>query len=107
MLSTNNRGHLDSAFTRRLTFMARFELPDVTLRTQMWERIWPAGVERSADINWAELAKRAELTGAGIRNVALLASWLAARAKRPVGMVDIERAMRRELGKTGRLMAPA
>jgi len=107
VLSTNNRGHLDSAFTRRLTFMARFELPDVTLRTQMWERIWPAGVERSADINWAELAKRAELTGAGIRNVALLASWLAARAKRPVGMVDIERAMRRELGKTGRLMAPA
>ena len=107
VLSTNNRGHLDSAFTRRLTFMARFELPDVTLRTQMWERIWPAGVERSADINWAGLAKRAELTGAGIRNVALLASWLAARAKRPVGMVDIERAMRRELGKTGRLMAPA
>lgn len=105
ILSTNNRGHLDGAFTRRLTFMARFEFPDVALRTQLWEQIWPPGVDRSADIDWAELARRAELTGAGIRNVALLASWLAARAQRPVGMVDIERALRRELGKTGRLMA--
>ncbi|MGY2960128.1 hypothetical protein ACVWZP_001077 [Pseudomonas sp. TE36184] len=105
VLSTNNRAHLDGAFTRRLTFMARFESPDVALRTQMWEQIWPAGVDRSAGIEWADLAKRAELTGAGIRNVALLASWLAARAQRPVDMVDIERAMRRELGKTGRLMS--
>ena len=107
VLSTNNRGHLDGAFTRRLTFMARFDPPDVALRTQMWEQIWPVGVDRSADIDWADLAQRAELTGAGIRNVALLASWLAARAQRPVDMGDIERAMRRELGKTGRLMTNA
>lgn len=105
VLSTNNRGHLDGAFTRRLTFMARFELPDAALRAKMWELIWPTQMERATDIDWAELGRRVELTGAGIRNVALLASWLAAETGRAVTMDDIERAVRRELSKTGRLMA--
>lgn len=107
VLSTNNRGHLDSAFTRRLTFMTRFDKPDAALRAKMWEQIWPAELDRDADIDWTQLADRAELTGAGIRNVALLASWLAAQARRPVGKADIERAMRRELDKTGRLIGAA
>ncbi|MDY7806696.1 ATP-binding protein [Burkholderia stagnalis] len=103
VLSTNNRGHLDDAFTRRLTFMTRFEPPDVALRVRMWRAIWPKHVALSDDIEWMRLAQNVELTGAGIRNVALLASWLAAERKREVRASDIERAIRRELGKTGRL----
>ncbi len=103
VLSTNNRGHLDDAFTRRLTFMTYFETPDVALRERLWRAIWPAQVAVSEDIDWSRLARLTELTGAGIRNVALLASWLAAEAGRAVTLADIERAVRRELGKTGRL----
>ncbi|RQR00015.1 AAA family ATPase [Burkholderia stagnalis] len=103
VLSTNNRGHLDDAFTRRLTFMTRFEAPDAALRETMWRTIWPAHVAVADDIDWPRLARQVELTGAGIRNVALLASWLAAEGKRAVRQSDIERAIRRELGKTGRL----
>ncbi|EDT37254.1 AAA ATPase central domain protein [Burkholderia ambifaria MEX-5] len=105
VLSTNNRGHLDEAFTRRLTFMTRFDLPDAALRARMWQAIWPAHVERANGIDWAGLGHRMELSGAGIRNVALLASWLAADSGRAVTLADIERAARRELGKTGRIMA--
>ncbi|MGT0250495.1 ATP-binding protein [Burkholderia pyrrocinia] len=104
VLSTNNRGHLDDAFTRRLTFMTRFEVPDVELRLKMWRSIWPTQIAVASDIDWERLAQCTELTGAGIRNVALLAGWLAAEAKRAVTQADIERAVRRELGKTGRLV---
>ncbi|WP_338094655.1 hypothetical protein [Serratia odorifera] len=57
-------------------------------------------------MNWAQWAAATDLTGAGIRNVALLASWLAAEAQRGVTQADIERAVRLELGKMGRFMLP-
>ncbi|WP_185643713.1 ATP-binding protein [Burkholderia cenocepacia] len=104
VLSTNNRGHLDDAFTRRLTFIARFAPPDIALRERMWHAIWPAHIEISDDIDFSKLATVTELTGASIRNVALLASWLAAEQSREVRQVDLEQAIRRELGKTGRLV---
>ncbi|RQV03603.1 ATP-binding protein [Burkholderia cenocepacia] len=104
VLSTNHRGHLDDAFTRRLTFMVRFDPPDAALRLKMWRAIWPDQVALAQDIDWDSFAHRTELTGAGIRNVALLASWLAAEAGRPVTQSDIERSIRRELSKTGRLV---
>lgn len=104
VLTTNNRAHLDDAFTRRLTFITRFETPDTALRERMWQTIWPSQVAVDETVDFARLAAVTELTGAGIRNVALLASWLAAEQDRPVNQTDIERAVRRELSKTGRIM---
>ncbi|CBW75280.1 ATP-dependent Zn proteases [Mycetohabitans rhizoxinica HKI 454] len=106
VLTTNNRSHLDDAFTRRLTFMTRFEAPDAHLREKMWRAIWPAQVAVDEEVDFAQLASVTELTGAGIRNVALLASWLAAEQSRAVNWADIARAVRRELSKTGRIMPP-
>lgn len=105
VLTTNNRSHLDDAFTRRLTFITRFDAPDAVLRERMWRAIWPAQVPVDEDVDWARWATT-ELTGASIRNVALLASWLAAEEARAVRHSDIERAVRRELSKTGRIMPP-
>lgn len=104
VLTSNNRAHLDEAFTRRLTFIARFDAPDVALREQMWRAIWPAQVSVEADVSWAQWAQVKDLTGAGIRNVALMASWLAAESGRAVSHDDIAQAVRRELDKTGRIM---
>ncbi|WXK38639.1 ATP-binding protein [Mycetohabitans rhizoxinica] len=104
VLTTNNRGHLDDAFTRRLTFMTRFEAPDAHLREKLWRAIWPAQVAVDEEVDCSRLASVTELTGAGIRNVALLASWLAAEQGRAVTRADIERAVRRELSKTGRIV---
>ncbi|MBU3895410.1 ATP-binding protein [Serratia rubidaea] len=106
VLTSNNRAHLDEAFTRRLTFIARFDAPDAALREQMWRDIWPSQVSVDADVDWAQWSTLTELTGAEIRNVALLASWLAAEENRAVSQADIVRAVRRELGKTGRIMPP-
>ncbi len=104
VLATNNRGHLDNAFTRRLTFITRFPFPDKQLRERMWRTIWPEGLALSADIHFQELADKAEITGANIRNIALLATWLAADEQAPcIGLTHIERALQRELGKVGRI----
>lgn len=104
VLTTNNRAHLDEAFTRRLTFMSHFEAPDAGLRARMWQEIWPAKVSVEDDVDWTQWAGVPNLTGAGIRNAALLASWLAAEEGRPVSHTDILRAVTRELDKTGRFM---
>ncbi|MBV4465863.1 ATP-binding protein [Pseudomonas sp. SWRI79] len=105
VLATNNRSHLDDAFSRRLTFIMRFPFPDQALRERMWRAIWPAETPVAEDVDFSSLARRADITGANIRNVAMLASWLAAEEQSPaVAMQHIERALQRELGKIGRLV---
>lgn len=105
ILATNNRNHLDAAFTRRLTFILRFPFPDAALRERMWRVIWPANVSLAKEINFRLLAQRAEMTGANIRNAALLASWLAAEeGDNQVQLHHLERAIKRELAKVGRVL---
>lgn len=105
ILATNNRNHLDAAFARRLTFILRFPFPDVALRERMWRVIWPANVSLAKEIDFHLLAQRAEMTGANIRNAALLASWLAAEeGDDQVQLHHLERAIKRELVKVGRVL---
>lgn len=105
ILATNHRNHLDAAFSRRLTFMIRFPFPDVNLRERMWRTIWPAAVQLADNIDFHLLAQRAEMTGANIRNAALLASWLAAdEGDSHIQLHHIERAIKRELAKIGRVL---
>jgi len=105
VLATNNRSHLDDAFTRRLTFIIRIPFPDAVLREQMWRSIWPAQVKVAEDVDFSALARRAELTGANIRNIALLAGWLAASDDAPcIHRKHIDRALQRELSKMGRVI---
>jgi ATP-dependent 26S proteasome regulatory subunit len=104
ILATNNRSHLDDAFSRRFTFIARFAFPDAILRERMWRGIWPEQVSVAPEVDFKLLALRADLTGANIRNIALLATWLAADdGSDNIGYPHIERAMQRELAKIGRL----
>ncbi|PQQ40400.1 ATP-binding protein [Photorhabdus luminescens] len=105
ILATNNRSHLDSAFNRRFTFITHFTYPDETLRRKMWQTIWPEQLKLSDEIDFAHLAKRADLTGANIRNIALLASILAVdNNSEKIEHQHIERAVILELNKTGRLI---
>ncbi|WP_038188841.1 ATP-binding protein [Xenorhabdus bovienii] len=103
VLATNHRSHLDDAFSRRFTFIVRFTYPDAVLSKRMWQDVWPPGMRLADNVDYAQLAQTA-LTGANIRNIALLASWLAAES-RCVTVEHIQRALRRELNKIGRLPA--
>jgi SpoVK/Ycf46/Vps4 family AAA+-type ATPase len=104
ILSTNNRNHLDSAFNRRFTFITRFAYPDETLRHKMWEKIWPKNIKISPDVDFEKLTQRANITGANIRNIALLAAFFAEESdNQEVSQSHIDAALTRELAKTGRL----
>ncbi|NHB91839.1 ATP-binding protein [Photorhabdus cinerea] len=105
ILATNNRSHLDSAFNRRFTFITRFTYPDEVLRKAMWQAIWPEQLNLSDKLDFAHLAKQKNLTGANIRNIALLSSILAADDNgNQIENKHIERAVILELNKTGRLV---
>ncbi|NDK97805.1 ATP-binding protein [Photorhabdus bodei] len=104
ILATNNRSHLDSAFNRRFTFITHFTYPDEILRKQMWQSIWPEKLYLSDELNFDHLSKQTDLTGANIRNIALLASLLSANDNsEKIENKHIERAVILELNKTGRL----
>lgn len=104
VMATNNRGHLDDAFTRRLSFIIRFQHPDTVLRAIMWRNIWPETVPLGKGIDFDALAHRYEITGANIRNIALLAAWIATAEKSVVTGGHIERAASRELAKIGQVV---
>uniref|UniRef100_UPI0036D8BA42 ATP-binding protein n=1 Tax=Photorhabdus sp. RM322S TaxID=3342825 RepID=UPI0036D8BA42 len=104
ILATNNRSHLDSAFNRRFTFISHFTYPDEVLRKEMWQAIWPEKLNLSDELDFEYLAKQTDLTGANIRNIALLSSILAENDNgERIENKHIERAVMLELNKTGRL----
>ncbi|MBD2811139.1 ATP-binding protein [Xenorhabdus sp. Vera] len=104
ILSTNNRSHLDSAFNRRFTFITRFTYPDETIRKKMWQAIWPKNIKIAQDVDFDKLAQQTSVTGANIRNIALLSSFFAAENNHnEVSNENIKTALERELAKVGRL----
>jgi MoxR-like ATPase len=107
VLATNLRGNLDEAFARRLAHSIDFPAPDAALRARIWRVALPAAAPLAADVDLDFLAQRIELTGAGIRNSAVTAAYLAAAGDRPIAMADLVQGVARELQKTGRLPSRA
>ncbi|OKH31286.1 AAA family ATPase [[Phormidium ambiguum] IAM M-71] len=104
ILTTNVRGNIDDAFVRRLRFIVEFPLPSEKQRRQIWEKIWPNTTPRSSDLDLDFLARKFEIGGASIRNIALAAAFLAADEGIPVNMSHLIRALRREYQKMGKIL---
>ncbi|MBD2184293.1 ATP-binding protein [Planktothrix sp. FACHB-1355] len=104
ILTTNVRSNIDDAFVRRLRFIVEFPLPTEKQRRQIWEKIWPDTTPRSPHIDLDFLARKFEIGGASIRNVALAAAFLAADEGIPVHMSHLIRAIRREYQKMGKIL---
>lgn len=105
ILATNYMQNFDEAFKRRLKFMIEFPFPDVKCRRQIWEHVFPKELPLG-DLDYDYLAKRFELSGSSIKNIAVAASFLAAPEVRPVELADILTALRREMAKAGKSMTP-
>ena len=105
ILATNLWTNLDDAFTRRLHFVVDFPFPDDEDRLHIWQRLFPAKVPRSADVDLDLLARRFKLTGGNIRNILVNASYLAAANGRCITMEYLLHGTRRELQKMGRIVS--
>lgn len=105
ILATNLHKNMDDAFVRRMHFTIEFPFPDAASRRRIWEQIWPAETLRSPDLDLDFVARRFELAGGSIRNIALAAAFLAADDSQVVDISHVIRATQREYRKMGRVVA--
>lgn len=100
MVTTNKRGHIDTAFERRMDVCVEFLQPDAQERWQLWRSHLP-GAHAVDDALLEELAGRCEFTGGQIRNAVLHATLLALDHGRVVTSGHLEAAVRHEYQKQG------
>jgi SpoVK/Ycf46/Vps4 family AAA+-type ATPase len=113
ILATNMKSALDPAFLRRLRFVIDFPRPGPGDRRRLWEKVFRQS-EAAQDLpappldrlDYERLA-RLTMAGGDIQNVALNASFLAARAGSKVTMALILQAARAEFLKRGRPITEA
>ncbi|MGB0063868.1 MAG: AAA family ATPase [Terracidiphilus sp.] len=105
ILTTNMQSALDPAFQRRLRFVVQFPFPDAPSRERIWRKVFPAAAPKGA-LDYGKLAQL-NVTGGSIRNVALLAAFLAADAGTPIAMTHLLDAARTEYAKLDKPLSPA
>jgi AAA+ superfamily predicted ATPase len=107
ILATNLKMNIDDAFMRRMHFVVDFPVPDEDDRRRIWQGSLPAELPLGADVDMEFLARKFRITGGNIRNITLLAAFLAAADGRVVGMQHLIQATRREFQKIGRMVTPS
>jgi SpoVK/Ycf46/Vps4 family AAA+-type ATPase len=101
VLTTNFRQNLDTAFMRRLRFVIDFPAPNAKEREGIWERVFPPGAPLAEDVSFSFLARRLELTGGNIQQIALRAAFAAVADSKAIEMRHIVQAACEELHKLG------
>jgi ATP-dependent 26S proteasome regulatory subunit len=105
ILTTNLKDSLDTAFLRRLRFVVKFPFPDATQRAEIWRRIFPKATP-TQNLDYTKLA-RLNVAGGNIRNIAMNATFLAAKARQPVQMSHLFAAAASEYLKLERTLTDA
>ncbi|HUY93898.1 MAG TPA: ATP-binding protein [Terracidiphilus sp.] len=105
VLTTNMQNALDPAFQRRLRFVVQFPFPDAPSRERIWRSVFPVAAP-VAELDFHRLAQL-NVTGGSIRNIALLAAFLAADAGTAISMRHILDAARTEYAKLDKPLSAA
>ncbi|MGM0576560.1 MAG: ATP-binding protein [Myxococcota bacterium] len=107
ILTTNFYGSLDRALIRRIQFRISFEEPDVEQRRRIWETLCPPQAPLGPDADFAELARRYELTGGMIKNALLRAAYWAADDEGIISQEILHDACRDEYKAAGKVARDA
>ncbi|HET7695220.1 MAG TPA: ATP-binding protein [Vicinamibacterales bacterium] len=84
IFATNLAANFDPAFERRIRTHVLFEMPGVAEREQIWRvQLHPLRTPLAADVDFAALAQRYEVSGGDIRNAVLKAALAAAAEPGP------------------------
>ncbi|WP_371536574.1 ATP-binding protein [Streptomyces sp. NBC_00466] len=103
LLTTNLRGNIDEAFTRRLDLIVDFPFPDAAQRLALWQHSL-THVPCVDGIDPGRCAKEFELAGGSIRSAVVTAAYAAAGRNSPVTSADLLAGAQREYRKAGRLV---
>jgi hypothetical protein len=104
ILATNQRGNIDDAFIRRFQSIVHFPMPGPTEREALWRGSFPPHIAQAADIDWAGLARRHELSGAAILNASCHAALQVLAGGGSLAQDRLEAAILREHLKEGRVV---
>src|SRR5262249_1467286 len=91
-------------FVRRLQFTVEFPFPNAEDRRRIWQGVWPAQTPCDPALDVEFLARRFEITGGSIRNIALAAAFLAPADGNVVTMAHLIHATKREFQKMGKVV---
>jgi len=107
ILASNFKSNIDEAFIRRFQSVIYFSLPSATERLSLWKKTLPSnsGLELPAETELAAIAKKYEITGAGIVNV-LQYCCLDSLAKdtKAISIEQIKAGIEREYQKEGKVI---
>ncbi|NLW92100.1 MAG: ATP-binding protein [Syntrophomonadaceae bacterium] len=104
ILATNLSKNMDEAFVRRITYIVEFPFPDAEYRKKIWKSMFPLQTPMHKDVDFDFLARRFEIAGGSIKNIAVASAFLAAQENDIVRMKYILRATKYEFKKTGRVL---
>lgn len=104
ILATNLLQNFDDAYRRRMKYIISFTFPGTGQRRKLWEQVFPEEMPLADDIDIEYLASNFELSGAGIKNIALNAAFIAAGEQETAGMKHIMAALRQEYKKSGKTL---
>ena len=104
ILATNLLQNFDDAYKRRMKYLIRFTFPREEQRRKLWEQVFPEQMPLADDIDVEYLASNFELSGAGIKNIALNAAFMAAGEQEITGMKHIMAALQQEYKKSGKTL---
>lgn len=107
ILATNLFNNFDDAFVRRITYMVRFDNPDVDARYRLWTSILPKEVPIAEDIDFHLLAETFQLSGSNIKAILYSAAYMAASEDTVLDARHLVRAIKYELTKNGRILSGA
>ncbi len=105
ILATNQRSNIDDAFVRRFQTIIHFAMPSAEERYLMWKQAFPTQVTVAEDVCLENISNRFELSGSTIVNIVhYCCIELLANNKLSLELVDLERAIMRELLKEGKVV---
>ncbi|MDV3002602.1 MAG: ATP-dependent zinc metalloprotease FtsH (plasmid) [Chroococcopsis gigantea SAG 12.99] len=102
ILATNLRQNLDDAFIRRLQFIITFPFPDQEYRQRIWEVLFPPQTPLENDVDFEILARKIQLSGGHLKNIALNAAFIAVADSGVIELRHLQQAAEREYQKLGR-----
>ncbi|MEI8011903.1 MAG: ATP-binding protein [Candidatus Omnitrophota bacterium] len=73
IMTTNLESLLDPALERRVALRVRLDVPDHSIRAEIWQKHIPVSVRCGEDINWSRLALEYSFSGGYIKNAVLSA----------------------------------
>jgi SpoVK/Ycf46/Vps4 family AAA+-type ATPase len=104
ILATNMKDNMDDAFKRRIKLMVKFSFPPVETRRQLWHSLLPEKTPRQANLALDFFAEKFELSGSQIKDILLMAAFMAADSGCILGNEQIKEALRLNYQKYGKLL---